>query len=1768
MGRERKCILCEMVCNSKQEMGEHMRSMLHHRELENLKGRDCGHECKVCQVTVVSLTDYASHISSPSHKQNVEVAERKNAGNDQDEDYFDQALVDLIEKRKELIRKEEEAAAAKRAKEEAERRKQQEFQQRLKEAKERFRQECSWRQPQRGFGGFSRQGAWYGNNVSGGRAGEAMADSRPWHHRKQGKSATWHAQEPPNFQNWASGDWAGGSLRSQEGWGNKQWDQGAFSGNQRGRLPWLSNGGSSYGVYGRNNIPQCPQQSRPLSLLGPIPRHPPPPTFFSRAVCQVQNQGSGQGEQQGDGYQNGEGPNAECDRNSSKTFGSNQKLDKACRWSPYPPTKLFESAPQKDTHPSPSEKYPKVPTPQKQEKAPDTSGFNGHSRFEEKPRQLTPSGDGDEGKKRRRHKKNRDRSSSGSRSSSAQRDCHQTSSPGPSKQKADKPSEHRDMKLSLISGLKSGAKLSKASSQEHEQSKSASRHSGLSSTSSPIGLLQSKQEQQFSEMLKKAKETVLEKRGSVDISSDNRMETALHIVEEQQKEQPESQVGVNKENNCRQNGAKPTFPDSIRPYLCGDEKVTLALALPSSDSSQFLQSVQVSTSTMESSEPAASCREDEEEDRNREEKEMGSVAPDEAMQAVEAGQGSESDTSRSGEAQSVSGSTAPGLSKLGLPPALKRDLTKHISSKSKPGSHEPNLNSARRVRNVSESRRGETEKESGLKPTVRQLISSSGSRRNVNWEQVYQEVRKKQEQGKGMPRFGIEMVSCDQEEQSQEEDNIRLLEGLQWESLMDIPAPVAPRKRCLSESSVAPDCSASHHSLFPSHISRETAHREGLSWPGIHNSEQQGSSTSPSPISAQGNRDNQRQQEDERMLGQCEAKAQKQLDRIPTGAVKALQRSDSALGDSSSGTELYDGQGAGKKRRAAGDIPSPEIPCLERKNKRRKIKSKRERLQVDQLLAVSLREEELSRSLQTVDSSLIQARATLEAAYMEVQRLMVVKQQVTGEMTTLRNKRIELLKGMQGGFEDAPQPKVKEEKTDSAEFEPYMASVLSSITDGAVPSPSPAAQCASPPSSTLPFMPIVIKQEPLSPVHVSTEPDPVENTVHCAHSTTPELHLYQANTEPTQESVGAPAECKETLSGVVQMMERAVQATRDSLTPSLDSKPAAALSSASRRSSEAGSLADPTASQSCEPSSVPLALTMPLSPSELRAGKRVRRLKKRRVLKKAQGVEQPESSDTEADGEASRPRWIRARRRPSGGSHVSTSTPPTAVEDEECDRVMEGDGEGLEEAFDAVRPEEKDMECSLDLVELPQAASAELLNTDTTEPEESMEVTTVCQQPQMDSQAPPPFSSLSLSPVQVPDSSRPEPQSLACNEVTSTSDMDVCQESMGEMQMSLALAKMSKTSSDVSSDPGEDDIPTEGAFEGHQEAVNAMQIHKGLLYTCSGDRTVKAFNLVSRKCVTVFEGHSSKVNCLLVSAAVGLHHRLYSGSSDQTIRCYSLRTKEFEQQFCLSDRVLCLHHRWRVLYAGLANGTVVTFSLKTNKQLDVFDCHGPRAVSCLASAQEGARKVLLVGSYDSTISVRDATNGLLLRTLEGHTKTVLCMQVVNDLVFSGSSDQSVHAHNFHTGELVRVYNGHRHAVTVVAILGKMMVTACLDKLVRVYKLQSQDQLQVYGGHKDMVMCMAIHKSMIYTGGYDGSVQAVKLNLMQNYRCWWHGCSLTFGVLEHLQHHLISDHTSTNLRTLKCHWKTCEEFFCIRSGSKQGMLMHMQKHAEEEMKLKP
>ncbi|XP_053449593.1 zinc finger protein 106 isoform X2 [Nycticebus coucang] len=1170
-----------------------------------------------------------------------------------------------------------------------------------------------------------------------------------------------------------------------------------------------------------------------------------------------------------------------------------------------------------------------------------------------------------------------------------------------------------------------------------------------------------------------------------------------------------------------------------------------------------------------------------------------------------------------------SGPLLPELSKLGFPASLQRDLTRHISLKSKTGAHlpEPNLNSARRIRNISGHRKNETEKESGLKPTLRQILNAS--RRNVNWEQVIQQVtKKKQELGKGLPRFGIEMVPLVPNEQEvldlDGEPDLSNLEGFQWESVSISSSPGLARKRSLSESSVILDRASSVYSFFseegtgkenepqqlisPSnslrtaesqkavtHLKQEVAplatslrtgeRAENVVTRRRHSTQLPSDHLIPLMHSAKDLNSQERSSPPSENQNAQESNGEGNSLSSNVSSALAISSIGDAATDSSctSGAEQNDGQSIRKKRRATGDGSSPELPSLERKNKRRKIKGKKERSQVDQLLTISLREEELSKSLQCMDNNLLQARAALQTAYVEVQRLLMLKQQITMEMSALRTHRIQILQGLQETYEPADHPDqapyslTREQRNSRSQTSADVTllptplfPVFVEAPSSHVPPPSTGAplQVTTPPafqahgSGPAPDSSVQIKQEPMSPGQ-----DENVNAVSQGSACNVSKELLQANREisdscpvyPVFTATLSLSELSESFHEPSQDLKFSVEQGNTRNRETSPSSQSAGLPNMKREGEEpakvnSGSEAytssflrlsfaseTPLEKESHSPADQPeQQAESTLTSAETRGNKKKKKLRKKKMLRAAHV---PENSDTEQDVFTAKPaRKIKTGKLPKAG-RVTIS----AWEDIRAGQEQE-----------SVR-DEPDSDSSLEVLEIPNP-QLEIVAIDSSESGEEK-----------------PDSPSKKDIWNSAEQNAPETSRSACDEVSSTSEIgtrykDGIPVRVAETQTVITSIKASKNSSEISSEPRDDDEPTEGIFEGHEAAVNAIQIFGNLLYTCSADKTVRVYHLVSRKCIGVFEGHTSKVNCLLVTQTVGKKAALYTGSSDHTIRCYDIKTRESMEQLQLEDRVLCLHNRWRILYAGLANGTVVSFNVKNNKRLEIFECHGPRAVSCLATAQEGARRLLVVGSYDCTISVRDARNGLLLRTLEGHSKTILCMKVVNDLVFSGSSDQSVHAHNIHTGELVRIYKGHNHAVTVVNILGKVMVTACLDKFVRVYELQSHDRLQVYGGHKDMIMCMTIHKSMIYTGCYDGSIQAVRLNLMQNYRCWWHGCSLIFGVVDHLKQHLLTDHTNPNFQTLKCRWKNCDAFFTARKGSKQDAAGHIERHAEDDSKI--
>ncbi|XP_029318843.1 uncharacterized protein znf106b [Cottoperca gobio] len=298
------------------------------------------------------------------------------------------------------------------------------------------------------------------------------------------------------------------------------------------------------------------------------------------------------------------------------------------------------------------------------------------------------------------------------------------------------------------------------------------------------------------------------------------------------------------------------------------------------------------------------------------------------------------------------------------------------------------------------------------------IFSFSVATSKSNWMEMYEEKkRKKQERGQGMPRFGIELANP----LSTQDNDMTLSEGFHWESLQD-------------------SLSGAHWTglpLPPQDTTYYDSYTETLS-----------DSLMQEPLEEPG-------------------AAEEGCSSLMVEAGSMKMKPNSEYGD------LRADSNASKRKHNVYDGVSDKGPS----GKKKKTKSNKDQDQMDQLLAVSLREDELSHSLLDLDKSMVQARNTLQAAYTKVQRLLLLRQQCTAEVNSLRAQRIKILQGMKGVYAGA---------SNIAEKAPTVSAGAAAATVQPMLSPLPSSSAFPTPSSQQPSP--TIPAPSISPIALPTIP--------------------------------------------------------------------------------------------------------------------------------------------------------------------------------------------------------------------------------------------------------------------------------------------------------------------------------------------------------------------------------------------------------------------------------------------------------------------------------------------------------------------------------------------------------------------------------------------------------------------------------------------------------------------------------------------------------
>ncbi|MBI3269261.1 MAG: pentapeptide repeat-containing protein [Planctomycetes bacterium] len=148
-------------------------------------------------------------------------------------------------------------------------------------------------------------------------------------------------------------------------------------------------------------------------------------------------------------------------------------------------------------------------------------------------------------------------------------------------------------------------------------------------------------------------------------------------------------------------------------------------------------------------------------------------------------------------------------------------------------------------------------------------------------------------------------------------------------------------------------------------------------------------------------------------------------------------------------------------------------------------------------------------------------------------------------------------------------------------------------------------------------------------------------------------------------------------------------------------------------------------------------------------------------------------------------------------------------------------------------------------------------------------------------------------------------------------------------------------------------------------------------------------------------------------------------------------------------------------------------------------------IEALAFSRDGRR--LASAGWDQTVRIWDATNGVLLRVLAGHTQRVTAVDFSGDGVLAtGSPDQTVRIWDARTGRVIHVLDGHRVPVGAVRFGrdSERLFVGFEDGTIRAWEVANWRPAWKTKAHDRCIQCLELDPTgaRLASGGEDGCVR--------------------------------------------------------------------------------
>ncbi|KAK6509195.1 hypothetical protein TWF481_003956 [Arthrobotrys musiformis] len=283
------------------------------------------------------------------------------------------------------------------------------------------------------------------------------------------------------------------------------------------------------------------------------------------------------------------------------------------------------------------------------------------------------------------------------------------------------------------------------------------------------------------------------------------------------------------------------------------------------------------------------------------------------------------------------------------------------------------------------------------------------------------------------------------------------------------------------------------------------------------------------------------------------------------------------------------------------------------------------------------------------------------------------------------------------------------------------------------------------------------------------------------------------------------------------------------------------------------------------------------------------------------------------------------------------------------------------------------------------------------------------------------------------------------------------------------------------------------AHEGHSECIYTIQHSTKYLLSGSRDRSIKIWNIHTRRLVKSLTGHEGSVLCLQFDDSPQ-EDVIFSGSSDTNVIVWRFSTGERLKTITKAHSESVLNLRFNKKY-------VVTCS--KDKYVKVWSRNelqygAPGFDSAVRQIQLGNNRLIEPSQLPHYIQLaghsrptKDLPSLTLLHTLVGHNAAVNAIQLNEEEVVSASGDRMIKLWGLKSGNCEKTYVGHNKGIACIQYDGVKIVSGSSDKTIRVWDKVSGAEIARLEGHSGLVRTVQAggpRNARIVSGGYDETIR--------------------------------------------------------------------------------